>query len=68
MGRPKRIDNPTKITLLLSAACHKQLDELCNHFEAEPTRRTQVSRSEVVERAVAALHQSTIASKPKYKK
>ena len=29
MGRPKRIDNPTKITLLLSAACHRQLTDLC---------------------------------------
>jgi hypothetical protein len=68
MGRPRRIDNPTKITLLLSAACHAQLDDLCAHFEKEPTRRTQVSRSEVVERAVAALHLATIPVKGKAKK
>ena len=63
MGRPRRIDNPTKITLLLSAACHRQMDELVAHFEKEPTRRTQVSRSEVVERAVAALHSATLPPK-----
>jgi hypothetical protein len=68
MGRPKRIDSPTKITLLLSAACHKQMDELVSHFEHEPNRRTQVSRSEVVERAVAALHLAAASKKPKSKK
>ena len=68
MGRPPRIDNPTKITLLLSAACHQQLADLCNHYLAEPTRRTAVSKSEVVERAVAALYQETIPSKAKGKK
>jgi hypothetical protein len=68
MGRPRRIDNPTKITLLLSAACHEQLEVLCEHFEKEPTRRTQVSKSEVVERAVAALHLATIPSRSRSKK
>ncbi|HEX4588608.1 MAG TPA: hypothetical protein VH120_01685 [Gemmataceae bacterium] len=68
MGRPRRIDNPTKITLLLSAACHEQLEDLCEHFEAEPTRRTQVSKSEVVERAVAALHLATMPRKAKAKR
>jgi hypothetical protein len=68
MGRPRRIDNPTKITLLLSAACHEQLEELCEHFVKEPTRRTQVSKSEVVERAVAALHSATIPPRTRSKK
>jgi hypothetical protein len=68
MGRPKRIDSPTKITLLLSAACHKQMDELVAHFEAEPNRRTQVSRSEVVERAVARLYEGTMPKTAKRKR
>ena len=68
MGRPKRIDSPTKITLLLSAACHKQMEELVGHFEEEPNRRTQVSRSEVVERAVAALHAVALPTTAKRKK
>ena len=68
MGRPKRIDSPTKITLLLSAACHKRMNELVKHFEAEPNRRTQVSRSEVVERAVGALHSAVIPKISKRKK
>ncbi len=68
MGRPVRLDNPKKITLLLSAACHQQLADLCEHFEAEPNRRTAVSRSEVVERAVAALHLATLSRRPKAKK
>ena len=29
MGRPKRLDSPEKITLCLSALCHKQMLELC---------------------------------------
>jgi hypothetical protein len=68
MGRPPRIDNPTKITLLLSAACHQQMAELCNLYQAEPARRTQVSKSEVVERAVAALHAGLITPKAKGRK
>ena len=60
MGRPARIDHPAKITLSLSAVCHKQLNELVAHFEAEPGRRTMMSRSELVERAVEALHRQTI--------
>jgi hypothetical protein len=67
-GRPPRIDNPTKITLLLSAACHQQMDDLCARFQAEPHRRTVVSRSEVVERAVAALHLATMPSPAKRKR
>ena len=63
MGRTERLDNPKKITLSLAAACHQQLDELCGHYAAEPGRRTAVSRSEVVERAVAALHLGTIPPK-----
>jgi hypothetical protein len=68
MGRPPRIDNPTKITLLLSAACHQQMVELCDLYQAEPTRRTQVSKSEVVERAVAALHARLIPPRVKGRK
>jgi hypothetical protein len=45
------------------AACHRQLDDLCAHFEAEPGRRVAMTRGEVVERAVAALHLATIESK-----
>ena len=55
MGRPARLDSPEKITLSLSAVCHEQIDELVAHFQAEPGRRTAMTRSEVVERAVAAL-------------
>lgn len=68
MGRPVRLDNPKKITLTLSAVCHEQLDDLCAHYEAEPNRRTAVSRGEVVEQAVAALHRATITVKAKSKK
>jgi hypothetical protein len=68
MGRPVRLDNPKKITLTLAEVCHEQLDELCAHYEAEPNRRTAVTRSEVVERAVAALHASTMPSKGKSKR
>ena len=60
MGRPVRIDNPAKITLSLSAVCHQQLNELLAHFEAEPGRRTMMSRSELVERAVAGLYDATV--------
>ena len=68
MGRPVRLDNPKKITLSLSAVCHEQLDELCELYEAEPNRRTAVARSEVVERAVAALHLATVPRPRKSKK
>jgi hypothetical protein len=68
MGRPVRLDNPKKITLTLAAACHGQLDDLCSHYEAEPNRRTAVTRSEVVERAVAALHLATIPPPTKRKR
>jgi hypothetical protein len=68
MGRPARIDNPQKITLSLSAVCHEQLNELVAHFEAEPNRRTAMTRSELVEQAVAALHSRTVAPKAKVRK
>jgi hypothetical protein len=68
MGRPARLDSPKKIALSLSAICHKQMVELCAHFEAEPGRRQAMTRSEVVERAVAALHLQTIRPKPKTRK
>ena len=68
MGRPARIDNPAKITLSLSAVCHKQLNELVAHFEAEPGRRTMMSRSELVERAVAGLYEATIPRAAKRKR
>jgi hypothetical protein len=68
MGRPPRIDNPAKITLLLSAACHQQLADLCELHQAEPHRRTVVSKSEVVERAVAALHLASIPPPTKRKR
>jgi hypothetical protein len=67
MGRPMRLDEPKKITLSLSAVCHKQLDEMVAHFQAEPGRRTAMTRSEVVERAVSALHQRTFSAKTKKK-
>ena len=52
---------PEKITLSLSAACHKQMNELCAHYGGdEPGRRQAMTRSEVVERAVAAYHLATI--------
>jgi hypothetical protein len=62
------LDHPKKITLTLAEACHQQLDELCAHFEAEPNRRTAVTRSEMVEQAVAALHLATIKAKTKTKR
>jgi hypothetical protein len=65
MGRPARLDSPEKITLSLSAICHKQMIELCEHFEAEPGRRQAMTRSEVVERAVAAMHQAKMPPKNK---
>jgi hypothetical protein len=68
MGRPARLDSPEKITLSLSAICHKQMTELCAHFEAEPGRRQAMTRSEVVERAVAAMHLVTMPTKGKRKK
>jgi hypothetical protein len=68
MGRPVRLDNPKKITLSLSEVCHRQLDDLCAHFEAEPNRRTAVGKSEVVERAVSALHQATLPRTAKGKR
>ena len=68
MGRPPRIDNPTKITLLLSAACHQHMADLCDLYQAEPTRRTHVSKSEVVERAVAALHAAAVPAPGKRKR
>ena len=68
MGRPARIDNPAKITLSLSAVCHRQLNELVAHFEAEPGRRQAMTRSEVVERAVAAMHLATMPMAGKRKK
>jgi hypothetical protein len=68
MGRPARLDSPEKITLSLSAICHKQMIELCEHFEAEPGRRQRMTRSEIVERAVAAMHLATMPTKGKRKK
>jgi hypothetical protein len=68
MGRPMRLDEPKKITLTLSAVCHEQMEDLVDHYQAEPGRRTAMTRSEVVERAVAALHRRTIPSKAKAKK
>jgi hypothetical protein len=68
MGRPKRLDSPEKITLSLSALCHKQMNELCEHFEKEPGRWQAMTRSEVVERAVAAMHLVTTPTKDKRKK
>jgi hypothetical protein len=68
MGRPMRLDEPKKITLSLSAVCHKQLDEMVAQFQAEPGRRTAMTRSEVVERAVAALHNATMSRKKKSKR
>ena len=62
MGRPMRLDQPKKITLTLSAVCHEQMEELVEHYQAEPGRRTAMTRSEVVERAVAGLHQRTIST------
>jgi hypothetical protein len=68
MGRPMRLDEPKKITLSLSAVCHDQMDELVAHFQAEPNRRTAMTRSEVVERAVAALRLATFPARAKRKK
>ena len=56
MGRPKRLDNPKKITLSLAGATHEQLDDLASWLG---TSREEMSRSEVVERAVARLHAQT---------
>jgi hypothetical protein len=60
MGRPKRLDNPKKITLSLAAACHEQMDDLVGWLS---TGREEISRSEVVERAVALLHSTTAQPK-----
>ena len=68
MGRPKRLDSPEKITLCLSALCHEQMIELCAHFEAEPGCRQAMTRSEVVEQAVAAMHLATLPMKGKRRK
>ena len=63
-----RLDEPKKITLSLSAVCHEQMDKLIAHFEAEPNRRTAMTRSEIVERAVAALYLANALPKAKRKK
>jgi hypothetical protein len=68
MGRPMRLDQPRKITLTLSTVCHEQMVELVEHYQAEPGRRTAMTRSEVVERAVAALHHGTIPTKGQKKR
>ena len=68
MGRPKRLDSPEKITLCLSAVCHEQMIELCPYFEAEPGRRQAMTRSEIVERAVAAMHLAMLTPKKKAKR
>ncbi len=60
MGRPARLDNPKKITLSLSEVCHEQARELADLMSSEPGRRTAVSFSEIVERAVAAMHEATV--------
>ena len=56
MGRPKRLDNPKKQTLSLAATCHEQLVDLVAWLSSA---RESISRSEVVERAVALLHADT---------
>jgi hypothetical protein len=68
MGRPERLDNPKKITLSLSAVCHEQAWELADLYSSEPGRRTAVSFSEIVERAVAALRLATMSQPKKAKK
>jgi hypothetical protein len=68
MGPPARIDEPAKITLSLSAVCHAQMNELCEHFGAEPGRRHAMTRSEVVERAAAAMHPAIMPKPGKRKK
>jgi hypothetical protein len=68
MGRPMRLDEPKKITLSLSSVCHEQLEELVAYFQAEPGRRTAMTRSEVVERSVAAFHNATMSRKKKSKR
>jgi hypothetical protein len=68
MGRPERLDNPKKITLSLSAVCHEQARELADLVSSEPGRRTAVSFSEIVERAVAALHLATMPAPAKRKR
>jgi hypothetical protein len=69
MGRPKRLDNPKKITLSLAGVTHEQLDDLASWLG---TSREAMSRSEVVERAVARLHSTTAeqqaAATPKKKR
>jgi hypothetical protein len=59
MGRPKRLDNPKKITLSLAGVTHEQLDDLASWLG---TSREAMSRSEVVEQAVARLHRETAES------
>jgi hypothetical protein len=68
MGRPARLDSPKKITLSLSKVCHEQARELADLMSSEPGRRTTVSFSEIVERAVAAMHLATIHPRSKRKK
>ena len=69
MGRPKRLDNPKKITLSLAGVTHEQLDDLASWLG---TSREAMSRSEVVEQAVARLHSTTAeqqaAATPKKKR
>ena len=60
MGRPKRLDNPKKQTLSLAATCHEQLVDLVAWLSSE---RESISRSEVVEQAVARLHRKTAESR-----
>jgi hypothetical protein len=60
MGRPKRLDNPKKQTLSLAATCHEQLVDLVAWLSSA---RESISRSEVVERAVARLHRETAESR-----
>jgi hypothetical protein len=68
MGRPMRLDSPKKITLSLSEVCHEQARELADLMSSEPGRRTAVSFSEIVERAVAAMHLATMPTPRKRKK
>jgi hypothetical protein len=68
MGKPARLDNPKKITLSLSEVCHAQARELADQMSSEPGRRTAVSFSEIVERAVAALHLATVQTPGRRKK
>jgi hypothetical protein len=68
MGRPARMDSPIKITLSLSALCHEQMNRLVERYQKEPGRRTAMTRSEIVELAVAAMHQKTGLAKGKTRK